>query len=204
MNKINQINSRPAFGSLIHISNKAYKAAPLSNLYMKGKCIDFPWTIFDSKYLKEGFTLDASYCTIGVIKNNDGDAFMFHLRPSQDINTAYLHLAIAASNLKRRNKKLTGILAGGNTTYKPSVKMYENLQKIFNSLKIDYSALLGQRNKSKKYLYAPTTNVYYNGEHDKYILSLVNRRNIDIKSMQSLKKYFDIVKIRKDDNIKFD
>jgi len=204
MNKVNNTKYTPAFGSLIHISQKAYRRAPLKKLYNIEQYIDSPWSIYDSKYFKEGYTDDASFCTIGVLKNDFGDAFMFHLRPNQDINYVYNNLEIAAENLKRQNRKLTGLLTGGNASYKPSVRMYEMLQEIFKILKIDFSALLGQRKPGKKFPDVPTTNLYYNGEQDKYVLSLVNAKNIDIHGMNYLKKYFSIVDIRKDDKIKFD
>ena len=204
MNSINKITSEPSFGSLIQISQKAYHSAPLSRLYKSGKYIDSPWSIFDSKYFTEGYTDDASYCTVGIIKNADGDGFMFHLKPNQDINLVYNNLDIATKNLQRPRQNLTGLLVGGNASYKPSVRLYGMLQEIFKLLKVDYSALLGQKQASPKFPKIPTSNLYYNGVDDRYALGLVNKDNLEIYGMKYLKRYFDTIRIRKGDKIKFD
>ncbi len=204
MSSINKIKTEPSFGSLIQISQRAYNAAPLRRLYRSGKYIDSPWSIFDSKYFKEGYTDDASFCSAGVIKNSDGDGFMFHLKPNQDLNLVYENLEIATENLQRPRQKLTGLLVGGNVDYKPSVRLYEMLQEIFKQLKIDYSALLGQKQASPKFPKIPTSNLYYNGVDDRYALGLVNKDNLEIYGMKYLKRYFDTIRIRKGDKIKFD
>ena len=75
----NTISSKISFGSIIQVSKLAYAREVVDKLDMPN--IKAPWTIYQSKYLKYGLSEEASHCTMGVIKNEFGDGFMFHLRP---------------------------------------------------------------------------------------------------------------------------
>lgn len=204
MSNINKINSNPSFGSVIRISPKAFKRAASDALASNGVRIHMPWNIYDAKYLKKGYTDGASYSTIGVIKNTDGDAFMFQASPNEKVCEILENLDLASDNLKRHPKQiLTGLLIGGNTHYEPSLMLTESLQKIFNALNIRYSAFLGQKLPGKKFPIVPASDLYYNGAKNKYIVNFVNDANAEIHNKKDLEKYFDTIKIDSGDTLKF-
>lgn len=202
MSNINKINSNPSFGSMIRISPKAFKEAT-ALLSKNDGPNNVPWHIFDAKYLKKGYANCASYSATGVIKNADGDAFMFQAGPNENLCNLLENLDIAADNLKRPNQKLTGFLIGGNASYEPSLMLTEALQKIFNALNIKYSALLGQKIPSKRFPIVPGSDLYFNGAKNKYIVNFVNDANVEIHNRKDLEKYFDTIKIDSSDNLKF-
>lgn len=193
-----------SFGSTIHISKLAYAREVVKNLKLPN--IDAPWTIYDAKYFKAGYSENASYCTMGVIKNEFGDGFMFHLRPgSSKLDKIFKSLQLAAQNLKY-GKPLTGILVGGNANYKPSTELYNNLQSIFNELNIKYSALLGQNEKNCITPRPPYCNLFFNGPLDKYVIcpqSTIPQKTKSSK-LKELYELFDTIIINKNDNLKLD
>lgn len=204
MNNISKLNSNPTFGSLIYVSPKAFKKATNNLLAKNGVCLHMPRNIYDTKYLKTGWTDNASYSTIGVIKNTDGDAFMFQANPNDNVCNILERLDNAVDNLKRPNQKLTGLLIGGNPHYELSTLLNESLQKIFKALNINYSALLGQKLPGKKFPFVPSCDLYYNGAKNKYIVNFVNDVDAKIHNTKDLAKHFDIVKIAATDKLKFD
>lgn len=197
----NTINNTISFGSRIQVSRLAYANEIIKKLNIPS--IDAPWTIYQSKYLKNGYSEDASYCTMGVIKNEFGDGFMFHLRPgASSIKKIFEHLFKAVGNLKY-SKNLTGILVGGNADYKPSAHLYTNLQSMFKELNIKYSALLGQKNQQQYYPNLPYCNMFFDGLQDKYIIysSRLSNTPSQISKMHKIYDIFDTVIINKNDNI---
>ncbi len=193
-----------SFGSTIHISRLAYAKEVVKNLKLPS--IDAPWTIYDAKYFKIGYSEYASYCTMGVIKNEFGDGFMFHLRPgSSKLDKIFKSIQKATQNLKYANP-LTGILVGGNANYKPSIELYNTLQGMFKEFNIKYSALLGQYKKNHITPVPPYCNLYFNGPLDKYVICPQQTTPQKTKSskLKELYELFDIIIINKNDNLKLD
>ena len=141
----NKSNYNPNFGSTIRFSKLAYAKNLALNAFNKTNDIPYPWKIEQSKYLRLGHSEDASYCTMGVIKNSSGGGFMFHLRPGATrYNVIQENLQRAVENLTQNAEKtLTGLLIGGSCEYKGSVELYQHLQSMFKELNIKYSAFLG-------------------------------------------------------------
>lgn len=196
-------NKIPSFGSTINISKLNYLKAVQKKLPEVG----YPWTIYESKYLKEGYSDSASYCTMGVIKNSEGNGFLFHLRPRvsppKDI---YTNLNRAARILRKNVKELTGILIGGGCDYKPSKTQYEMLESMFKELQIKYSAFLGQKPTLNVAGKIPYSNIYFNAPKDNYILCpLANpfqtKTHFTIKDLNEL---YDKIILRKGDALIFD
>lgn len=199
---MNTINHKISFGSTIHISRIAYAREVVNKLGLPS--VDAPWTIADAKYLKAGFSEDASHCTMGVIKNEFGDGFMFHLRPgASKLNAIFENLQKAKNNLKYANN-LTGFLLGGTSGYKYSKEQYQTLQSMFKELNIKYSALLGQNDINSKFNILPYCNLYFNGTQDKYVVCPVANRfnSITFSKMREIYELFDTVIIRKGDEVK--
>lgn len=200
----NNISISPSFGSLLHISKLAYAREAMTKLDMPN--IDAPWTIYQAKYLKTGISENASHCTMGVIKNEFGDGFMFHLRPgASSLNKIFENFQKAVFNLKY-GKDLTGLLLGGNAGYKASKDQYLALQSIFKELNIKYSALLGQNDYKSPFHTLPYCNLYFNGGQDKYVICPIanSYAPLSLKKMKKLYELFDTVIIRNGDNIKLD
>lgn len=199
---MNKINYNPSFGSLIHVSKIAYAREIVNKFDMPN--IDYPWTIFQAKYLKNGYSEEASYCTMGVIKNEFGNGFMFHLQPGATPNNKiFENLKRACINLKYSNP-LTGILIGGNATYKPSKELYNSLSSMFKELNVKYSALLGQNDLSLNHRVLPYSNLLFSGPQDKYIICPVANRYsfYDFSKNSNIHEFFDTVNIRKGDTLK--
>lgn len=198
----NTISPKVSFGSIIQVSKLAYAREVVDKLDMPN--IQAPWTIYQSKYLKYGLSEEASHCTMGVIKNEFGNGFMFHLRPgASSLKKIFEHLHKAVMNLKY-GKDLTGILVGGNSGYKPSKEQYQSLQSMFKELNIKYSALLGQNDVISPFPVLPYCNLYFNGNQDKYIICPVANsiKSLHIPNMNELNKYFDTIIINKNDKLK--
>ena len=199
---MNTINQKISFGSTIQISRIAYAREVVNKFGLPS--IDAPWTIGDAKYLKSGFSEEASHCTMGVIKNEFGDGFMFHLRPgASKPNAIFENLKKAKNNLKYASD-LTGFLLGGNAGYKYSKHQYQILQSMFNELGIKYSALLGQNDIKARFNILPYCNLYFNGGQDKYVVCPVANSfgQITFSKMNEIYELFDTVIIRKGDEIK--
>lgn len=197
-----QINKQQSFGSLIRVSKLGYLRATINRPDLKEKTVGFPWDIYQSKYLREGYSEDASVCTMGVIKNEAGDGFMFHLRPhSSPIETVYENIRRAAQNLKISDKNLTGLLVGGHSQIFPD--FYKSIQSLFKELNIKYTAFLGQKCKDGSISYS---HMYYNGAKDEYIIFPVGRNSEYKKQlkMSDLEKFYQTIVIRKGDKVKFD
>lgn len=201
-------NYKPSFGSKIRFSKLAYAKNIASNIFNKENDIPYPWKIEQSKYLKLGHSEDASYCTMGIIKNSNGGGFMFHLRPGATrYNIIQEHLQRAVKNLTQNSEKnLTGLLIGGSCEYKGSIELYQQLQSMFKELNIKYSAFLGQ--KENKYLSSkpPFCSILFDGKNDEYIINPCAQGNHkeQLNTLRDLDNYFKIITIRKGDEIKFD
>ena len=197
-----------SFGSAIRFSKIAYVKNSMSKLFNSENDITYPWRIEQSKYLKLGHSEDASYCTMGVIKNSSGGGFMFHLRPGAtryDIIREHLKRAVANLTSNSENK-LTGLLIGGSCENKGSVELYQQLQSMYKELNVKFSAFLGQT--ENKYLSSepPHCNILFDGIKDEYIICPFAKRNHkeQLNSLSDLHNYFKTVIIRKGEDVKFD
>lgn len=195
---MNKVNPNPSFKSLIRVSNLAYAKSIQQNKLMP--CVDYPWRISDSKYLTKGYSEGASYCTMGVIKNEEGEGFLFHLRPgASKLKDIKDYIAKAARQLQRQ-EPLTGILVGGNKSYKPSKDLYQSLIDIFEELNIKFSALLGQKNIITYNQNVPSCNLYFDGKSDKYAIysNIFEDKRYKDKPLEEI---FDIIQINKRDAV---
>ena len=200
--------NNPSFGSSIRISQIAYAKKILDNTFCTNNCIAHPWTIYQSKYLTKGYSEDASYCTMGVIKNQYGNGFIFHLRPTAEFNKIIENIQRATENLRIKNhpdSPLTGLLVGGSNLYKPSKNFYNSLISLFKELNIKHSAFLGQKENPMRSNHPPFCNLIFDGNADEYIISPFAKENHNgkLKTLKDLQEFFETVIIRKDDTVKF-
>lgn len=141
----------PNFQSKIKVSNSEYNELNLRQLSRRKFCVDDPWSIYEAKYFDNlAFSDKASCCTVGVIKSDKNDKFfMFHLAPyclgTEATDKIY---KVINTYKKEKGAKITAFLTGGSRETTSSKKAYEKIMGIFDSLDVEYSAILGRKKKN--------------------------------------------------------
>lgn len=195
------------FKSNIILSSSVYRSKPLDffNVYAKNTCyVGKPWTMSESKILKEGVSDLADVCTIGFLKIKGAqEGYLFHSIPSNnfDIVKNYIKLTIDTFMKKSslKNPQIEGILTGGAISSERSVNQYNKIMNLFDDLKISYSAILGRKSSEG------VMNMYTSVPQDEYVLEHLGKNIKDQgskeKNIEKLNEYFEIVKIRPEDDI---
>jgi len=204
--------TRPCFKAKILFSTSAYERslkeiATEANQYVGigvDKYVGYPWSIKDSKMLKKGYSDAAYICTMGFIKPKGSDeGYLFHCIPFSSLNKLNPFekikevLTPVISEFKKLKVGVEGILVGARFGDENSMEQAKSFMKFFDENGISYSAFLGQTNYSRC-----KTNMFVSAPVDKYIITPKN--SYEILDLEKIKKYFDIVKIRPEDTVKFE
>lgn len=211
INSNKQNFNSPVFASKIIISKEAYLKVPRRKLFYQGKYAGKPWTIKQSFYADEGYSDSASVCTMGLIKPKNGqEGFLFHICPGQtSLWRIKRELTDVVKNFNKSygnaDNNLSGILVGGCSSEdsygRTSTKFFKGLTKIFESLKIDFTSVLGRIKPSDSKDFK-AVDLYFSAKDDKII---INPKGIEpIDSLVELEKKFSVVKPSPNDTIVFE
>lgn len=188
------------FNSKIIVSNKLYKEKVKDT--DQRYSIEYPWSTRQSFFAKEGYTENASVCTIGLISNQE-EAYFFHLAPQDGVNPfkrVEYQIIQAAKKLSTNNKKLRGFIAGAQAKDKLSMEKNKKIKDLYKILNIDFTSIVGVSNSS-------LTDVYYSIDNDEIVIStseaFVNKYPANISSKKQLNKFYKEVNIREGDTISF-
>lgn len=213
----NQNQNKLNFKANIEIvaAKAEFERLPLNFLKDGGQYVGYPWTIYQSaKFLKEGFTDNASVCTEGFIQNGK-NGFIFHLQPENSANsnaTIARKFKDAADQLKNQNGELSAFLTGGNPLYGESWKLYEFITKLLrDDFKIPFSSIWGHRKSENTDLYASALSQRYvvcaNWERKPLAWQRELHKDYfepeEIRSIKDLKKVYEDVIIDKNDIVIF-
>lgn len=168
----------------INIVNGAnfIQSLPKKNIKQVGE-----WRVNKGSCSKESYTTSASICTIAHI-GNPTIGYLSHSVPSLTANPIEIiknTFERVADSLRRHfDEPLTGFLAGAEFGKELSMLKAEKYMEIFDSLGIDYSALLGIKNNGLTCLFASSPDQRY----------IVSPSNFLGNSFEALKKHYHIVK----------
>lgn len=134
----------------IVVSRRAFDAKPILELEKLGKTVCSPWTPSQTIYSKDEAVLEgAVVCTTGILKAKGGDeAAVFHFDPEANtLDEIQRHLKEVQERLKTTgSEKLEGFLFGASDFIKSSRVQAKGIMKHFEKTKVDFAALLMQKN----------------------------------------------------------
>jgi hypothetical protein len=175
----NTLNPKaPNFKAKIRFSQGAYNKLDLRTMAKEGRYIGSPWLMEDSKILKEGFSNEASICTIGFIKPQGAqEGYLFHSFPRSNPFDKVKEIIIPViRKFRETGNPLEGILVGANFEHKKSLEQAKNFMGLFDEFGVQYSAFLAQRPYENPFNYRlrtdyPRVDMFVSAPKDEYIIS---------------------------------
>ncbi|MDD3436362.1 MAG: hypothetical protein PHC64_04325 [Candidatus Gastranaerophilales bacterium] len=201
-----------SFGTRIVVSERAFRELPIDELKRAGKYSGYPWGIAESFIAADGYTDEASNCTMVCLMPEKGPkGFLSHLSPTyieqfEEMETRIREVVKELTELpENRSRKISGILIGGrcqlySDDYNRSKDLYSRLLYLFKKLHLDFTAILGRLQGDD--FEGGHANLYFSVPQKHVVISILPY-NTAPRSTRELGSQFDIVHISRNDEIVF-